>query len=110
MALLLICHETLAEAKPLLHEEVETRGGRLPAKHQKSLAPMQHSELTAKPSLPRADALIRKAVANADCSEYVCLVRVSWFLLHVSWFLVPVAWFLVLENQCEHIDKICSQA
>ena len=109
MALLLICHETLAEAKPLLHKEVETRM-MLQAKHQKSLAPMQHSELTAKPSLPRADALIRKAVANADCSESAFLVRVSWFLLHVSWFLVPVAWFLVLENQCEHIDKNCSQA
>ena len=110
MALLLICHETLAEAKPLLHEEVETRGGRLPAKHQKSLAPMQHSELTAKPSLPRADPLIRKAVANADFSESVFLVLVSWFLLHVSWFLVPVAWFLVLEDQCEHAYEICSQA
>ena len=88
MALLLICHETLAEAKPLLHEEVETRGGRLQAKHQKSLAPMQHSELTAKPSLPRADPLIRKAVANADFSESVFLVLVSCFMFLGSWFLL----------------------
>ena len=66
MASLLTCQETLAEAKPLIHKEVETRGGMLQAEHQKSLAPMQHSDLTAKPSLPRADPLIRKAVANAD--------------------------------------------